>query len=143
MQAKDKLIIYTDGGARGNPGPAAVGIVIRDESGKLLKKFSQFLGAKTNNEAEYEAVIGALTLGNKMGASHPEIYLDSELLVRQLNNIYRVKNHRLQGLILQVRNLETKFKRVSFRYIPREKNKLADELVNECLDERDSRRPSK
>lgn len=134
MIKKPQLIIYTDGGARGNPGPAAVGIVIYNERGKLLKKLEKFLGPKTNNEAEYEAVIEALKQAHKLGADRVEINLDSELLARQLNNIYKVKNHRMQGLVSQVRNLETRFKRVSVRHIPRSKNELADRLVNEALD---------
>lgn len=129
-----KLIIYTDGGARGNPGPAALGVVICDISGKVIKKIGKYLGLRTNNEAEYEAVIEALKLAIRLRARQVEINLDSELIVRQLNGIYRVKDRQLQERVLEVRNLETRFKKVSFHHIPREKNQLADQLVNKTLD---------
>lgn len=134
MQKYDKLIINTDGGARGNPGPAAIGVVIADENGKILKKYSKFLGEKTNNEAEYEAIIAALELAQRMGAEAVIVNLDSELAARQLNNIYRTRDKRMQEFLLRVRNLETNFKKVNYRHVPRQKNKLADQLVNECLD---------
>lgn len=129
-----RIIIYTDGGARGNPGPAGLGVAVYDEAGRLIKKHKQFLGEKTNNEAEYEAVIAALKLAAELGADELEIRMDSELVARQLSGIYRAKNHRMQALVLQVRNLETKFKKVSFRHIPREQNVIADKLVNEAID---------
>lgn len=129
-----KLIIYTDGGARGNPGPAALGVVIYDVHGKTVKKYGKYLGERTNNEAEYEAVIEALLAALDLGAMELEFNLDSELVVRQFNNVYRVKNHRMQELMLKVRNLETKFHKVSFRHVPREKNRLADQMVNEAID---------
>lgn len=135
-----RLRIFTDGGARGNPGPAGIGVVIYDESGKIIKKFGKFLGEKTNNEAEYEAVIAALKSASEFGASQVTIYLDSELVARQLNSIYKVKNLRMQELALKVRNLETKFKKVSYKTIPREKNERADALVNEAIDKNMGRR---
>lgn len=129
-----KLIIYSDGGARGNPGPAALGVVIFDENGKLIKKYGKYLGEKTNNEAEYEAVISALESAAELCAERIEFKMDSQLLARQLNNIYKVKNNRMQGLVIKVHNLETKFKKVTYKYIPREKNQLADNLVNKEID---------
>lgn len=129
-----KLIIYTDGGARGNPGPAALGVVIYDLNGKTVKKYGKYLGERTNNEAEYEAVIEALLAALDLGAMELEFNLDSELVVRQFNNVYRVKNRRMQELMLKVRNLETKFQKVSFRHVPREKNRPADQMVNEAID---------
>ena len=131
-----KLIVFTDGGARGNPGPAALGVVIYDASGKIVKKYGRYLGEKTNNEAEYEAVISALESSSELGAEYVDFNLDSELVVRQLNGIYKVKNHRMQALLIRVRNLETKFKKITFKHIPREKNHLADELVNKAIDEK-------
>lgn len=129
------MVIYTDGGARGNPGPAALGVVIYDGHEKILKKYGKYLGERTNNEAEYEAVIDALAAAAEMAATELEFNLDSELVVRQFNNIYRVKNHRMQELMVKARNLETKFKKISFRHVPREKNRLADQLVNEAIDQ--------
>ncbi|MDP3994056.1 MAG: ribonuclease HI family protein [bacterium] len=129
-----KIIIYTDGGARGNPGPAAYGIVVYNSEGKIIKRIGKFLGERTNNEAEYEGVIAALEEAAKLAARYVDFYLDSELVVRQLNNIYRAKNQRMQGLLLRVRNLETKFKKITYTHVPREKNKLADKLVNEAID---------
>jgi ribonuclease HI len=134
MIRDSKLIIFTDGGARGNPGPAALGVVIYDSAGKIIKKFGKFLGERTNNEAEYEAVISGLESAKNLGAAQIEFNLDSNLLVRQLNNIYRVKNHRMQELVLRVRNLEAGFKKIKYRHVPREKNQLADELVNKAID---------
>ena len=130
-----KYVIFTDGGARGNPGPAGVGVAIFDAKGKILKKIAQYLGERTNNEAEYEAVLLALEQASKLGAGEVVINLDSELVARQLNNVYRVKNNRMRALVIKVHNIETKFKKVSYKHIPREKNELADQLVNEVIDE--------
>lgn len=138
-----KLVIYTDGGARGNPGPAAIGIVIYDSRGKLLKKFAKYLGERTNNEAEYEAVIQGLLFARNLKTQIAEFKLDSELIARQLNYIYRVREKRMLEFVLRIRNLETNFKKVSYRYVPREKNAVADRLVNECLDDKAPRRPGK
>ncbi|MBI4050218.1 MAG: ribonuclease HI family protein [Candidatus Doudnabacteria bacterium] len=135
----EKLIIYTDGGARGNPGPAAAGGAIYARSGKLIEKFSKYLGERTNNEAEYEAIILALEKAARQRAAQVRFYMDSELVARQLSGIYRVRERRLAELLLKVRNLETNFQKVSFTHVPREKNRVADRLVNECLDERVSR----
>ena len=129
-----KMIIYTDGGARGNPGPAAIGVAIGD------KEYSENIGTATNNEAEYKAVILSLKkakhLAGKESAKKTEIEVrsDSELLVNQMNGEYKVKNKELQPLFIEIWNLKTEFKQVSFRHIPREKNKVADTLVNRALD---------
>lgn len=138
MKEFNKLIIYTDGGARGNPGPAALGVAIYDAAGKLIKKFGKYLSEKTNNEAEYEAIVAALEEALKLEAEEVEMRMDSELAMRQLNSIYKVKNHRMQALVLKVRNLETKFKKVTFSHIPRERNKLADEMVNDAIDKNET-----
>lgn len=136
-----KIIIYTDGGARGNPGPAAIGIVISDEKGNVLKKYPQYLGRNfTNNEAEYQAVIFALKKvkllfgKKKSGTSIVEIRSDSELLVKQMQGLYKILDSKIQALFLTVWNLKIDFKEVKFGLIPREKNKEADKLVNEALD---------
>ena len=134
------LIIYTDGGSRGNPGPAAIGIVICDEKGKPIKKYSQAIGDTTNNEAEYQAVIFALKKvkalygKEKMKQSEIEIWLDSELVAKQLSHEYKIEEPNIQKLFLKVWNLMLDFGSVKFISIPREKNKEADRLVNQALD---------
>lgn len=130
----DRLVIYTDGGARGNPGPAALGVVVGD------KEYSEYLGEITNNKAEYLALIFALKkakalLGSKKaGEAELEVRMDSELIVRQLNGIYKIKEPDLQPLFIEVWNLRLDFKKVEFKHIPREQNKRADKLVNRELD---------
>lgn len=130
--------IYTDGGARGNPGPAALGVVI-DIDG-AIKKYAEFLGVKTNNEAEYEAIIFALKkakhlLGkSKYKGSGIILHTDSELIANQLNGKYKIESESLQPLFIQVWNLRLDFGEVIFKHIRREKNKEADRLVNEALD---------
>jgi len=136
FQFMNKLKIYTDGGARGNPGPAGLGAVIYDSAGKVIKKIGEYLGEKTNNEAEYEAVLRALTEAKALGAKEVEVVLDSELVARQLNNIYRAKNHRMLELLLKVRALEAGFKKTTYRHVPREENAVADSLVNEAIDKK-------
>lgn len=133
------IIINTDGGARGNPGPAAIGVVISDEEGKIIKEFGRYLGVATNNQAEYKALIAALEEMKNMdfGDVSIECLLDSELVVRQLNGQYKVKNEGIAPLFLQVRNLQNSFKSIIFKHIPREKNKRADFLVNESLNQKE------
>ncbi len=129
-----KLIIYTDGGARGNPGPAGIGAVIYDENNRLLKEISEYIGEATNNQAEYRAVIAALEKAHKLGAEEVVFYLDSELVVKQLRGEYRVKNKDLASLFVRVHNLKLNFRKIQFFHIPREKNKEADKLVNKAID---------
>ncbi|OGE83304.1 MAG: hypothetical protein A3B10_01495 [Candidatus Doudnabacteria bacterium RIFCSPLOWO2_01_FULL_44_21] len=129
-----KLIIYTDGGARGNPGPAAIGVVIYDFGGRELKRISESVGETTNNQAEYKALIRALQEAIKMGFDKAICHLDSELVVRQLNGKYKIKEPGLKPLASQILALTQKFVQVEFVHVRREKNKLADQLVNEALD---------
>ncbi len=129
-----KLIIYTDGGARGNPGPAAAGVVIQNEQGEIVGKFSKYLGETTNNQAEYQAVILALEQAKRLGAQEVEFYLDSQLVVEQLNRNYKVKDQTLARLFIQIWNLSQSFSKISFKHIPRQQNKLADRLVNQAID---------
>jgi len=126
--------LNTDGGARGNPGPAATGIVLKDSSGKLVAEFGNFLGTKTNNEAEYLAIISGLEAAAEKKVEKLDCFLDSELVVRQLNGQYKVKEPTLKILWATTKNLEAKFAAVKYTHIPREKNKEADRLVNETLD---------
>ncbi len=130
---KSKLVIYTDGGARGNPGPAAIGAVVGD------KHYSQTIGTATNNVAEYRALILALKkakglLGAESTGTDIEVRADSELMVKQLSGLYKVKDANLKVLFGEAVSLVQGFKSVSFTHIPREQNKVADALVNEALD---------
>src|SRR3989344_2545931 len=140
-----KIIIYTDGGARGNPGPAGIGVVIKDEKENLIKNYSQNLGEKTNNEAEYEAVIYALKKAKhlfgkeKVKNMNFEIRTDSELVCRQLRGKYKIEEERLFPLFIKIWNLKIEFggSNIFFNEISRSKNKEADRLVNEALDQKD------
>lgn len=128
-----KLTIYTDGGARGNPGPAGIGIVIKS-GGKTVKEYGEYIGRATNNQAEYKALISALESAEEMGAEEIDLNMDSELIVKQLKGEYKVRASELAPLFLKVHNLRAGFKKFSVRHIPREKNKEADKLVNEAID---------
>src|SRR3954463_15524150 len=121
----DKLIIYSDGGSRGNPGHAAVGFVIYDAAGKEIKTFGHYLGITTNNQAEYRALIAALEEAAKLGATEAVCHMDSELVVRQLIGQYKIKEPTLQPLASEALRLTAKFTKVNFVHVPREKNKLA------------------
>jgi ribonuclease HI len=153
-----KLFINTDGGARGNPGPAGIGVVIGDESGKVIGHHKQYIGEATNNVAEYKALILALQkvreisnsqyqILNQIHNSPPpplilrggeevelEIRMDSELIVRQMQGKYKIKEPTLKLLAEEVKNLIKHFGQVNFVHIPREQNKVADKLVNEAID---------
>ena len=130
-------MLYTnsDGGARGNPGPGAIGVIVR-EDGKILSKYSQFIGRTvTNNMAEYEALIQALRMACKHG-DEVTCILDSELIVKQLLGEYRVRNPKLLPLFLKVQKLQEKFKKIKYLHVSREDSfqQMADELVNQELD---------
>ncbi|MBI4262456.1 ribonuclease HI family protein [Candidatus Uhrbacteria bacterium] len=129
--------LYTDGGARGNPGPAGIGVVLRwtDDHGQHEQAYKEYIGATTNNVAEYRALCKGFALAKGKGATHVECFLDSELVVKQLNREYRVKDKELQALFLQVWNCASAFTRCVFRHIPREENSQADALVNEAIDD--------
>ena len=135
-----KIIIYTDGGSRGNPGPSAIGAVFCNEKEEIFKKYSELLGEGTNNEAEYQAIIFALkkfkqVFGKKLAQnSEVEVRSDSELIVKQLNGEYKILEPKIQCLFLETWNLKLDFQKVKFKLIPREKNKEADRLVNEAFD---------
>ncbi|MEK7149063.1 MAG: ribonuclease HI family protein, partial [Patescibacteria group bacterium] len=135
----EKIIIYTDGGSRGNPGEAAIGIVIKNESGDTIKTYGEVLGIATNNIAEYTAIVVALQkvkqlLGKeRTKKTEIEFRMDSELAMKQLNGEYKIENEDLQPLFLKIWNLKFDFGKMSFKHIPREKNKEADKLVNEAL----------
>ena len=141
MQSVKKFEIFTDGGARNNPGPAGAGIVIKDEEGKVIKKVSKFLGEQTNNWAEYEAVYLALVELKKLVPEvkrkivSVEIKMDSELIVKQLTNKYQIKKESLFSQYIKVHNIQVKdFQNIKFTHIPREKNKETDKLANNAMD---------
>lgn len=130
-----KLMIQTDGGARGNPGPAGIGVVILDETGKILEEHAKYLGATTNNQAEYRAVILGLERAVVLGAASAEVVSDSELLIRQANGVYRVKNPDLVKRFAEMKSLEAQFQGgVKYRHVRREQNRRADALANEAMD---------
>jgi len=129
-----KLIIYTDGGARGNPGPAGCGAVIYDEDKNIIAEISEFIGRATNNQAEYMAVVFAIKKASELDVDFLDFYLDSELVVKQLNREYKVKNKDLASLFVQIYNEILKFKKVNFFHVRREFNKEADKLANLAMD---------
>jgi len=131
-----KVNIYSDGGARGNPGPAAIGVYIEDKAGKKIKSISRYIGETTNNQAEYQAVLAGLAYVKDLKPEEVTCYLDSELVVKQLNGEYKVKDPDLAEQFIKVWNLQHEFKKIEFKHIRREKNKRADMLVNLALDRR-------
>ena len=132
--------VYTDGGARGNPGPAGAGAVVRaihqdGSEGDILQTVHEYLGETTNNQAEYMAIIRGLEAAKFLGAKKVEMVMDSELAVKQLNGQYRVKNAGLIDRVMDVRKLVVQFDQVTFRHVRRERNKEADAMVNAAIDE--------
>lgn len=127
-----KATIYTDGGARGNPGPAGIGVVIK--VGETVHRFKKFIGTATNNQAEYSAVVLALGEAKKLGLLELHFILDSELVVRQLRQEYKIKDVELGRLFVKIWNLSHGFKKITYRSVPREHNREADRLVNEAID---------
>ena len=151
----NKFLIHTDGGSRGNPGSAAIGVVISaiggpasggESSSTWKKEYGEYIGVTTNNEAEYQAIIFALkkikeVVGKeKAETSQLVFYMDSELLVKQLNHEYKVKEEKIQKLFLEVHNLQLDFGKIEFKHILRGKNTEADRLVNQVLDREQGRK---
>jgi ribonuclease HI len=132
-----RLFVYSDGGARGNPGPAAIGIVILDENNNKIAEHKECVGIKTNNQSEYLAIIKALEIAFNHGR-RIHCYSDSELMIRQLVGEYKIRNKELQRLFETVENKEKEFEEVSYSHVKRENEFIqeADKLVNEALDER-------
>lgn len=130
----DTIVVHTDGGSRGNPGPAAIGVVVAG------KEYGEYLGVRTNNQAEYEALIFALKkvkqlVGKKKAKeAKVEARMDSELVVKQLNGGYKIEEESLQSLFVKVWNLRLDFGNIVFRHVPREENRRADRIVNKVLD---------
>ena len=140
-----RMKIYCDGGARGNPGPAAIGFVAYDENNQSLASQNSTIGIATNNIAEYQAVVSALEWLNQSTSLKPQIvefFIDSQLVVRQLNGLYKIKNAKLRDLNFKIRQLEQELYqrlnlKIVYHYIPRTQNTIADRLVNEALDNED------
>lgn len=144
---KNNLVVFTDGGARGNPGPAAIGFIIKDDHGQILVELGKFIGRATNNVAEYQAVIEALKWLS-LNIQYPidrsagffrnaniQFFLDSQLVVNQLNGRFKVKDTKLKNLVIKVRCLEKEINgKIFYHFIPRQKNHHADFLVNQTLD---------
>ncbi|MDD5433259.1 MAG: ribonuclease HI family protein [Candidatus Pacebacteria bacterium] len=136
----EKIIIYTDGGSRGNPGEGAVGVVFCDVKGNVLKKYGQAIGVCTNNEAEYKALIFAFKKAKQVFGKDKiknfdiEVRADSELLIKQMQGKYKVQDEKIGKLFLEVWNLRVELPNIFFRAIQREQNKLADAMVNQALD---------
>jgi len=133
MKAK-KAIIFTDGASRGNPGPAAIGAVIKDERGRVITTISQHIGRSTNNQAEYRAIIAALEEAIKLGATHVKLNSDSELVVKQINGRYKVKKLALRPLYQKIVQLVGSLEHFTIAHIPRTQNVEADNLANAALD---------
>jgi ribonuclease HI len=129
-----KAKLSTDGGARGNPGPAAYGYVLEADDGTVLDARGETIGVATNNVAEYRALIAGLEKAVELGVDELEVISDSELLVKQMQGEYRVKNEALRELNDEANSLERKLGRVRYTAVRREHNELADKLVNEALD---------
>jgi len=129
-----KARLSTDGGARGNPGPAAFAYVLESDDGHVLDARGEAIGTATNNVAEYRALVAGLARAAELGVSELEVVSDSELLVKQMKGEYRVKNHALRELSLEAARLARTIGRVRYRAVRREQNELADQLVNEALD---------
>ena len=130
-----KIVLYTDGAARGNPGPAAFGVVIADARGQVLQEFGQAIGPATNNEAEYRGLLAGLEAASQRDATDLEIRLDSELLVLQLNGVYKIRAANLKPLYERTKQRLTHFQRVKIVHVPRSLNSRADALANQALDQ--------
>ena len=126
--------VRTDGASRGNPGPSAIGVSVEDETGAEVATASETIGRTTNNVAEYRALLRSLDLLEDLGALRAEFLLDSELIVRQLTGVYRVKDSKMRALSMEVMKRIRRLQEVSFKHVPRKENKRADALANEALD---------
>lgn len=135
MNRISHLIIYSDGAARGNPGPAGAGAVLSSRDGTPVATISKYLGEMTNNQAEYQALKLALEEALKLGAASISIKADSELMVRQLNGEYKVKNHSIKVVFREISAMLSKFESWSVHHVPREQNSAADELANQAIDQ--------
>ncbi len=134
MSHSDHFTLNSDGGARGNPGPAGIGVILKN-GGVVVARLKEYLGETTNNQAEYQALLLGLTKARALGARRVDCLLDSELVVNQLTGKYKMKNKDLGVWFMKIWNLKNEFDAVTFRHVPREQNQEADALVNEAIDE--------
>ena len=132
--APERVVVHVDGGARGNPGPAGVGVVVTGEHGEELARANDFIGVATNNEAEYHALLLGLARASQLGAREVEVVNDSQLVARQITGEYRVKKADLKPLHAQALAALRGFERWHVRSVPREQNEIADGLVNAAID---------
>ena len=132
----DAAKLYTDGGSRGNPGPSAGAFLICKMDGNVVEKSGFYIGIATNNQAEYRALLKGLHRSQALGVRKLNVFMDSELIVKQLNRLYKIKNKDLKPLYQQIKKLEKFFEEVSFTHVPRLMNKEADSEVNRILDEK-------
>jgi ribonuclease HI len=131
-----RIRVYSDGAARGNPGPAGAGAVLVEPSGEVVDRLGKFLGTQTNNYAEYQGLLIGLTRAIELGVKEVEVFADSELMIRQLGGRYQVKSASLRPLFEEALRLLNGFERVKLMHVPREMNRAADEMSNRAIDER-------
>ena len=129
-----KATLHTDGGARGNPGPAGIGVLLTDERGDVIAEIARGIGETTNNVAEYSAVIAGLELALERGVTDLKVAVDSELVVHQLRGEWKIKNERLRALAVKARALMNRFESASIEHVPRARNAGADRLANQGMD---------
>lgn len=129
-----KARLHTDGGARGNPGPAGIGVVLRDADGEVIGEIARPLGISTNNEAEYQALIAGLELAIEQGVTELEVLIDSQLVVSQVSGDWKIRKEHLRPLAVKARALLNRFDRATLSHVEREKNAEADRLANQAMD---------
>jgi ribonuclease HI len=136
LKMKTKLRVYSDGASRGNPGPSAIAFLVLTDDGKVIKRYSKYVGMKTNNQAEYEALINALEYASGLTDQEVVCYMDSELVVKHLNRDYQVRDSKLKPLWLKANELTKGFSKVAFTHVPRTDAHIqeVDSLVNQTLD---------
>ncbi len=130
-----RAVLIADGAARGNPGPAGIGVVLRGDDGRILAAGGRFLGEATNNVAEYTALIEGLRAAQAAGVDELDVRLDSELVTKQMRGEYRVKHPNLKPLHAEARRLASRFRAITFTHVPRSENEAADGLCNEAIDD--------
>lgn len=129
-----KATLFTDAGARGNPGPAGIGVILKDESGAVIGEIAEAIGATTNNVAEYKALIAGLELAHEKGVTDIEVYMDSKLVVFQVKGEWKIKNNSLRPLAVRARHLLDRFESWKLSHVGREENADADKLANQGMD---------
>jgi ribonuclease HI len=139
LSDRPSMLVYTDGAARGNPGPAAIGYALFDSKGKCLEREGKYIGRRTNNEAEYEALLWAIDATVKRTKDHVKFHSDSELVVHQVNGVYKVKKDRLREYVENIHQAVKRFESFKLVYVPRENPRvqLVDGIVNQVLDDED------